>query len=246
MSAFVGDNAGNSYVALQGYRYADEGGEEDGSQLRKYDTTGKLLWQRDFDDYEANFQDLAVGSDGSLYGVSGGPALVLTRYSASGATLWQVSTDTRFSISVAVGGNAVYVAAANRNIYADAETLLTKYNAAGARQWQRAIAPSTHYNGISTDTAGNVYVVGDAVIPPIGEGGLNLLVRKYTASGALSWTYQPKLPGTTEYSEDVAVRNAGEIYTVGSADSKVNGTNNGGFDAYVLRLNAQGQKVWSR
>lgn len=249
VSAFVADSSGNSYVALQGYRFADEGSEEDGSQLRKYDTTGKLLWQRDFGEYDANFQDLAVGSDGSLYSLSAGSiqAILMTRYSAGGTTLWQVPIDVRSDVSVAVGGNAIYVAGGDYEV--DSNTfngLLTKYNAAGVRQWQRVTGSFFIGGGVSADSAGNVYLTETKVVSVVGESDYDLLVRKYTAAGALSWTYQPKLSSTKEYGEDVAVRNAGEIYTVGSTDGKVNGTNNGGLDAYVFRLNGQGQKVWSR
>ncbi len=249
VAASVADNAGNSYVALQNYVNLDDANFDNGSQLRKYDTTGKLLWQRDFDDYEANFQDLAVASDGSLYSVSrkDDQETLLTKYGASGTTLWQVPIDARTDLRVAVSGTTVYVAGggyeAGTNTF---NGLLTKYNAAGGRQWQRVTGSFFIGGGISADSAGNVYLTETKAVSVVGESDYDLLVRKYTAAGALSWTHQPKLSSTKEYGEDVAVRNAGEIYTVGSTDGKVNGRNNGGLDAFLLRLNGQGNRVWSR
>lgn len=246
VAASVADNAGNSYVALRNYDTLDDAGFDNGSQLRKYDTTGKLLWQRAFGEY---FSDLAVASDGSLYSVSrkDDQEPLLTKHGTSGTTLWQVPIDVKADVRVAVSGTAVYVAGGDYE--ADTGTfnsLLTKYNAAGGRQWQRVTGSFFIGGGISADSAGNVYLTETKAVSIVGESDYDLLVRKYTAAGVLSWTYQPKLSSTKEYGADVAVRNAGEIYTVGSTDGKVNGRNNGGLDAFLLRLNSQGNRVWSR
>jgi hypothetical protein len=92
--------------------------------------------------------------------------------------------------------------------------------------------------GISADTSDNVYLAGSS--------NADLLVRKYTAAGTLSWSYQPRLAGTTENALNVVARTTGELYAVGTTDSKVNGTNKGDYDAFLFRLNGQGGKVWSR
>lgn len=117
---------------------------------------------------------------------------------------------------------------------------LTKYSTAGMRQWQRALTPSVFFygGGISADTSGNVYLAGSS--------DFDLLVRKYNAAGALSWSYQPRLAGTAENAFDVVARTTGELYAVGATDGKVNGKNGGGYDAFLFRLNGQGGKVWSR
>ena len=45
---------------------------------------------------------------------------------------------------------------------------------------------------------------------------------------------------------DIATFDGSSIYIVGSTSGKVNGKNFGRRDAYLVRLNAQGQKVWER
>lgn len=65
-------------------------------------------------------------------------------------------------------------------------------------------------------------------------------------SGSISWTYSSNLPNNFEFANDVSAADTGKVYLAGATDGKVNGRNNGGLDAFLLRLDSTGKKVWAR
>lgn len=79
-----------------------------------------------------------------------------------------------------------------------------------------------------------------------GNTDANILVRKYTPSGGVAYNRRFTDSATDAFGLGVAAASSSELYIVGSTDGKVNGKNNGGEDAFLLRLNGQGQKVWER
>lgn len=236
--ALATDPAGNTYVSVASVsRRAYLGGS-----LRKYGPGGTLLWELVIGETTAErVVSLALASDGSLYAASfvGGAANFLTKYSAEGAVVWRVDVgwDEDFNNlgNVAAGGDAVYVGSVT-------DTVL-KYTPAGERQWRRDLSFSLSPD-FSADDAGNLYV---SSARQVGEAfNDDLLVLKLTPAGEVSWTYQPRLPRTRELALGVVARGRGEIYAVGFTDGPVNGKNYGNYDAFLLRLNGQGRKVWSR
>lgn len=74
----------------------------------------------------------------------------------------------------------------------------------------------------------------------------NLFGRKYTPSGSVVWTYTPNLQGTQEIAFDVSAADSGKVYLVDHTTGKVNGINRGQEDAFLLRLDTTGKRVWSR
>ncbi len=71
--------------------------------------------------------------------------------------------------------------------------------------------------------------------------------QRYSPGGTKAWSYQLVIKSPSDaLMTDVAAVSPSEVYVVGGTTAKVNGTNNGGYDGFVLRLNGQGQKVWSR
>ncbi len=202
--------------------------------FRKYGTNGRLLWERVVGDTTGErIVDVAVAADGTLYAASfiGGKTNFLTKYSPDGAVLWRVEVSYAVNnlSDVATGGDAIYVGSVT--------AALLKYNTEGEFQWQRDLGSSDSYD-LDADTSGNAYVTRNI--------NADLVVRRYTPAGTVGWVYQPRLAGTREGVAAVDARSSSEIYAVGATDGKVNGTNNGGYDAFLLRLNGQGGKVWSR
>lgn len=227
--ALVTDPAGNTYVSLADVTLADYLG----GSLRKYGPGGTLLWEGVVGEAVAGrIIDLAVAPDGSLYAVMFG---VLTKYSPEGTLIWQVDTGDVNNLSdVAAGGDAVYVGNANA---------VVKFNPSGERQWRRNLSFDLSPD-LSADAAGNLYVSSSRQVGDTFND--DLMVLKLTPAGEVSWTYQPTLPRTRELASGVSARRNGEIYAVGFTDGRVNGINNGGYDAFLLRLDGQGRKVWSR
>ncbi len=71
-----------------------------------------------------------------------------------------------------------------------------------------------------------------------------MLVRKYTPSGGVAYDRRFISPTTEASGFGVAAASSSELYVVGSTDGTVNGKTRGGREAFLMRLNAQGQKVW--
>lgn len=266
------DTAGNVYVA--GLRYTENPvGANERYFLRKYDARGRLVWERarTYDDEGllenpgqtiAAPKDIGLASDGSLYvaGVNGGSSsgtpdgvepAVLTKYSNDGVILWEQAGS---SGVLTASGQNFYLASRVRSPqpYAENDVSVQKYNASGSIIWQRTIAGneygSVEPNSLAVDANGSVYLAGSMYVYREGDGNADrdFFARKYTASGGLSWTYQPRLRGTRESAQGVSAKASGNVYVVGATDAKINGNNFGGYDAFLLRLNGQGQKVWSR
>ena len=228
--ALATDNVGNTYVSVASLTtnlYLS-------GSLRKYGTNGRLLWEIVIGDTtRERIGDLAVAADGTLYAASyiGGRSSFLTKYSGSGSVIWRVEIGyTVDNLSdVAVGGDAVYVGSVTG--------ALLKYSTGGDPEWERDLGSANSYD-LDADTVGNAYVTRNI------DGDLG--VRRYTPAGDVGWTYQPRLAGTREGVSEVDARAPSEIYAVGGTDGKVNGVNNGNTDAFLLRLNGQGSRVWSR
>lgn len=151
-------------------------------------------------------------------------------------------------MALAVCGEAVYVGA---NTGSDIK--LYRYDEGGALMWGRTIPPLYYAEtgDVTADENGNAYLTGytdptDMYTDPTGDDTLDFFVRKYTPAGGVAWTYKPRLAYTNEQAYRVEARTNGEIYVVGSTDSKVNGRNFGLSDAFLIRLDGAGKKVWSR
>lgn len=97
--------------------------------------------------------------------------------------------------------------------------------------------------GLSADASGNAYLTGETTDTNLNK---DLFARKYTPSGGVAWTYKPVLLGSQEVANDVSAADSSKVYLVGTTNGKVNGTNKGGNDAFLIRLNGQGGKAWSR
>lgn len=217
--------------------------------LLKFNTRGEKLFDRSH-----NIQwlhDAAVGGDGSVY-VLGVPYLKtdmhLTKYSSGGTLLWQRALP-NYDDHLAVSGNSIYT------LNERTPHTLSKYATNGNPVWKRSIAPVGHkyefdLHGLSADVTGNVYLAGTTNIDGTydvegGAGDADLFVRKYTASGKVAWTYNPDRSPTGEIAYDVSAGDSDKVYVAGIID--VNGrTYYGGLDAFLLRLDTAGKRVWSR
>ncbi|WP_020468820.1 SBBP repeat-containing protein [Zavarzinella formosa] len=119
---------------------------------------------------------------------------------------------------------------------------------------------------VATDAAGNVYTTGSFRTtadfdPSVGDytltnaGGDDIFVAKYTAAGALIWARRFG-SATNDNGLGVTTDAAGNVYVTGdfsgtvdfdpSPDLTTNLTSAGGFDAFVMKLDANGNLVWAR
>lgn len=242
---FEVDGVGNLYLAVGNYGDHPEGAYES-YYLRKHDAQGRLVWERSRTyDSEGQLEnpaqaipapyDIGLASDGSLY-VAGSNenrccsqegAPELSKYSSAGVTLWEKP------------GHGV-VTAAGRNFYLLTGVNLQKFDPNGVLRWQKTLTGFTTHS-LAVDASFNLYVAGE--VPS--QGPSDLFVRKYTPAGAVSWTYAPRLT-TDEAALGVSAKGSGNVYLAGFTNGKVNGVNSGGYDSFLMRLNGEGKKVWSR
>lgn len=244
----VFDSQGNLYVA--------GATTQNISSVIKYSSAGKLLWERTYpasgeDAYSVNV--LAVAPDGSLYAGGAEDGYLGSRvykiHPADGRLLFNISVRGDAVIDLEFRNNAVF-ALAHIDAPDSYAPRLIKVRTNGTIEWERT-SPydeigglADEGNAISTDAQGNVYLTG-RIRDDISYNN-DYFVRKYTPSGALALNKVNSLPGTSESGSDISVLSGAELYLVGSTDGKVNGSNQGKRDAFLVRLDAQANRVWSR
>ena len=91
------------------------------------------------------------------------------------------------------------------------------------------------------DGSGNVYVSGTLgnLDGNTNAGGYDAFLTMYDSSGAWQWT---KLLGTTgdDSASSVAVDGSGYVYVTGGTTGNLDGTNAGGYDAFLAKYNSSG------
>jgi uncharacterized delta-60 repeat protein len=189
------DADGNVYVA----GYISETGEETNAWVRKYDAAGTKVWTDIYNNDEANLEDeahgIAVDADGNAYvtgytGVALSNADVWTRkLDADGDEQWTVteagsadSTDRGKAVAIGPDG-ALYVVGWLVTTAGGYDMLISRIDAqTGDEIWTdlEDIDDTDLANDVALDSAGNIYVVGEADAD--GEG-TNVWLRKYDPDG---------------------------------------------------------------
>jgi hypothetical protein len=191
----------------------------------------------------------------------GSTDVVIVQYNASGTKQWSrqfgtATTDFVMGAATDATGN-LYVAGYTNGSFAPnvnaglEDYFLAKYDSSGNQLWlvQDGTTANDYVNGLAVDASGNVVVVGRTY------GGLHgntnqetttgdLFVSKYNTSGTRIWTTQL---GTT--SEDVAygaaLDGSGNVYATGFTAGNIGGTNVGGNDFLLIKLDSLGVQLWA-
>lgn len=251
------DARGNIYAATNGFV----------SNLYKYAPNGKIIWesdvQPDFSIYELVVSDrdelFVMGDDYSRYDLNTGQGYirrVLRKHDSEYRLKFERSFARDSSVyGMAVGGSSVYVAYGNEGS-PGVPINVKRYSTSGKLLLKRALKTGaedyTGVRGVSADSAGNLYLAGFIASDnpdstnPYDTYEDDLFVTKYSPSLVSKWTYRTDLSGTYSVAFDVTPRTTGEIYAAGRSNGKINGKNNGSSDAFLLRLDSKGQKVWIR
>ena len=100
--------------------------------------------------------------------------------------------------------------------------------------------------GVSADGLGNVYIAGETKgsLGGPNAGWYDAYIAKYDASGNRLWTEQF---GTSEYdsARGVSADGLGNVYIVGSTEGSLWSPNAGGFDAFIAKYDASGNRLWT-
>jgi hypothetical protein len=127
--------------------------------------------------------------------------------------------------------------------------IVTKYNSSGVKQYTRQLGVAgkeTYGESLSTDTSGNVYVVGYT------NGGLDgntltgtydFFVTKYDSSGVKLYSRQLGVVGQNTLGNSVATDANGNVYVAGETNGGLDGnTLTGTHDLFVTKYISSGVK----
>ena len=253
------DALDNLYLAVSGRTL--EG------KVEKFSSSGRPLWTKTLPRDATSGSPvrpagLDLAPDGSVYvaaNIDGQPLLLKLR-GGDGKVLKTVNVSGDRAQEVRVGGGSVYVYSVLNTPF-HFEPRVSRFRPDGSRVWERRgdfggdetfdnLRYDAATGGISADAHGNVYLTGAFVIEGDGAGAdgfhTNVLVRKYTPAGTVAYNRRFTHLSAGASGRGVTAISEGELYVVGTTGGEVNGKNNGGIDAFLTRLNAQGQKVWER
>ena len=220
------DSAGNLYVAKV---VSDSASSVRRNVIAKYSASGNLVWQV-FSTVGTPLS-ISVSSNGNVY--VGGSTGVARYTNAAGSQSWKISGDTRDI--AAVGTNTVYA----RNL-----TTVRKLDATGKQLWSKA---QTGLSGLvigdmTTDSSANVYITGK--YGP--SSNRDVFVRKLSASSGT--TAYSKVFATSAYDDGrgIATLSGSEVYVTGETQGSLAHANYGGSDGYLRKMDANGNRVWTR
>ncbi|MDC0229583.1 SBBP repeat-containing protein [Deltaproteobacteria bacterium] len=180
------------------------------------------------------------GLDGNTY--SGGGEIFLVKYNSSGTKQWTKQLGTS-SDSTNLGSSSRGVTIdSSGNIYVTGHTcggldgntnsgatdiFLVKYNSSGTKQWTKQLGTSSTDSGegVATDNAGNIYVMGRTEGDLDGNtnsGSMDVFLVKYNSSGTKQWTKQL---GTSyeDRGRGVTTDSSGNIYVTGGTYGYLDG-----------------------
>jgi hypothetical protein len=177
--------------------------------------------------------------------------------------LWAIqygTSDHDGAAGVAVDGDgAVYVVGASEgDLFGPPEGSLDGYllklDADGSQVWTRTLGAKgaiTGLDGVAVGPAGNVVVAGGTTGGLGGAGshvgGMDVVVAKYAPNGARLWIRQIGC-SQGDNAHAVAVDPLGNVFVVGSTlgDLGGPGTHKGSYDAFLIKLDENGNHLWTR
>ncbi|MEM9539517.1 MAG: S8 family serine peptidase [Cyanobacteria bacterium P01_E01_bin.42] len=129
--------------------------------------------------------------------------------------------------------------------------VLTKYDPAGNKLWTTTLGSISDdaFNGVTTDSQGNAYVVGSTLDSLDGHnnlGSADAFFAKYDRDGNLVWSKQP---GTDQHDKFSSIVSDSDdnLYTVGATAGIMEGTNSYyGHDALIQKWDNDGNLLWTK
>jgi hypothetical protein len=128
------------------------------------------------------------------------------------------------------------------------DMLIAKYDVSGNEIWNRSYDSGTQdlATDISADGLGNAYftghTLGDFAGPNVGD--YDVILGKIDSAGSLLWKRQL---GSTDrdISASVSADPLGGVYITGQTFGNLAGPANGGWNAYLIKYDANGNQLWS-
>lgn len=245
-SAIVSDSSGNLIAA-----YNNVGGVGEYAAVVKYDSNGKILWQKRISDgtNEVYFYDIEVDSENNI--VVGGRTYTGATYEGlvmkldkAGTLLWQREHtggyDEVYAISIDFEDN-VYASGSTYNSPPNdtSDIYVMKYNSSGTLQWSKQIQGTSFdeewASATAVDAFGNYYATCYQLSDTSGDEQVYTF-KLSPSTGDFVWQRYIGAPAAFEQGESIAYAPNGDIYVLAY-------TNNG---ALVARYASDGNLVFQR
>ena len=121
---------------------------------------------------------------------------------------------------------------------------IRKYTPSGSVSWTRQLHFSDYDYGSAVAVYGSsVYLAGSYYFGN-SSSDLDVRVIKYSTSGSAGWNVSFG-PVGTDYVDDVTADGSGVVFA-GNTYTSFAGTNQGGGDGYVYKLNKSGAYLWGK
>lgn len=179
-----------------------------------------------------------------------------------GTYLSAATTTTTLDSGLTASTNYCYTVSAidaannesSQSSQACATTLASSTTTTSALIWSRSISGDIgttdtieKAEGVATDIAGNIYVVGytDGNVAGTNAGSEDAFILKYDTSGGVLWSKQF---GTSskDHAKGVATDNSGNVYVVGFTYGSLYGSTSGSSDAFVAKYDSNGNQLWTK
>lgn len=243
--------------------------------VRKYAHDGTLAWTRQFgtsgsEEGPAAFAGatglyIALDTTGAFPGQTnaGQVDLAVSRFDSSGNEIWTrqlgTSANDRMTGGLSVDGRGIHLGGYTLGTFAGQSAVsgstdallvtLSNTPADGDFVWKRQFGSSgssEEVEGLASDGAYTYAVgaTGGAIDGQNTSGGVDAFLRKTAANGTLAWTKQFGTPGT-DITNGVAIHSSG-IYVSGLTTGNLQGTGQGGLDAFLRKYDASGNVLWTQ
>jgi len=129
------------------------------------------------------------------------------------------------------------------------DVFVSKYDTAGSLLWTRQLGSSSYdvSTGVSADSLGNVYIVGntDGNLGGVNQPGTDLFVSKYDSTGNFQWTRQIAT-ATPNGIPAVAADGLGNVYVASNTNTSLGQPIIGFDDAFIRKYDSAGNILWTR
>ena len=263
-SAIVSDNtgiyvAGSTLFGLPG-QTGPSGGLD--SFIRKYDSSGNVLWTRQFGMAGDDSPVSIAAHDGTVYVVGAistqtgvlGLDSYLRAYDSDGNILWtrQFGSASRdAAIGVSTDDRGAYVLSSENTFPGPGSTILRMFDFDGGERWNVEVRSNDRLTpvGVSSDPTG-IYVAGYVFAGFVNTPGVissndDIFLSKYDKDGNQLWTRQAGTP-VSDIVTGLALGDGG-IYLSGLTRGAFPGETQAGVrDVFLCRYDVDGNQQWLR
>jgi hypothetical protein len=198
-------------------------------------------------------------SGGSVFGdAAGGADAVVVKFGADGQVLWsrQFGTsgrDAAYAVSVDADGRILVAGATEGSLFGErggqSDAFLLTLAPDGEQLWARQFGTSSAdvAFAVQADPEGRAWVAGfthGALYEPV-RGSVDGFVAVFDIDGESVWGLQLDGAGGMDYALALAM-DGDQALVAGYTDGVIGDENAGKFDAFLVRLDAHGDRVWAR